>query len=153
MSIRDETWVKLATIADNHGVKVADVIDRMTDTLTRPKPKSEQALKSDPNRNRYVLDWIRSGWSDQDTAEATGETKAAVARIRREAGLPANRKHARTKPATRSRYWSDAEHREIRRLHEAGVDEVEISIIFRCSPEQIINKLTRWGLNPKGNNQ
>lgn len=69
------TWARLATVADERGVKIPDLLAAAVAELVRP------------TRQDWVVLLARAGLSDREIASRTGETKAYVARTRLKAGI------------------------------------------------------------------
>lgn len=73
-------WGRIATIAEDRGVTVEEILVTAIKEITAPR-----------NRQERVLQLVRAGLTDARIAERTGELKNYVAAVRRRAGLPANR--------------------------------------------------------------
>lgn len=139
VTMPDDVWGELATIADDQGCTIADLIVAGVNNIRNVKPARAQA----------VLDLVRVGYTDRQVAETTGELVSYVADVRRRAGLRPNR--ARTPRPYEYRRFTRQEDAEIRRLHMAGCSPAQIGAELAARPETIHTKLARWGLNPKEN--
>jgi uncharacterized protein YerC len=80
MRFPPNVWGRLATIADDRGTNIADIITTAVINELRPR-----------DRRSWVLQLVRQGYSDRAIAETTGELKSYVGDVRRAAKLPANR--------------------------------------------------------------
>lgn len=73
-------WGKLATVADDRGVTVEDILTTAVMQLIAPSTAEER-----------IIQFARAGFPDAVIADRTGQLLARVAEIRRGAGIPANR--------------------------------------------------------------
>lgn len=82
VSLPENVWGRLASIADDRGTTVAEVI---AETMTRlvPQPRTVDA----------VVPLVLAGLPDKEIARRLDLTNLAVQTRRRAAGLPANRLH------------------------------------------------------------
>ena len=81
VTVPERVWGRLASEADNRGVTVEDVLVEAINHVIRPQDRREQIV---------VL--ALAGWTDRDIAERTGEVVGFVATVRRQAGIPANKR-------------------------------------------------------------
>ena len=79
MKFPKHVWGRLATIADDRGVNVPQVIAGAVAGELKPR-----------DRREWVLTLVRNGYPDRIVADITGELKQYVSTTRRRAGLPAN---------------------------------------------------------------
>lgn len=84
VELPQNVWGRLATIAEDRGVTVAQVIGGAVIHELRPK-----------DRRQWILALVKSGYCDRRVAEITGELKQYVSQVRRAAGMPANRDRER----------------------------------------------------------
>ena len=73
-------WGRLASVADDRGVSVEDILVAAITDLTAPATVEER-----------IVQLVRSGLTDAAIAGRTGEFVARVRAVRRAAHLPANR--------------------------------------------------------------
>jgi hypothetical protein len=73
-------WGKLATVADDRGVSVEDILVAAVRQIIDPATVEER-----------IVDLVRAGWPDRVIAGKTGELVARVATVRRAANLPPNK--------------------------------------------------------------
>lgn len=73
-------WGRLATVADDRGVSVEDILTTAVRQLIDPMTVEEQ-----------IVDLVRAGWPDKIIAAKTGQVLGRVARVRRAAHLPPNK--------------------------------------------------------------
>jgi hypothetical protein len=86
--VPDKVWAHLVELAEERHVSVAVVVSAaVADAL---RPSSMARLEADARKN-HVLQLVRSGMTDAQIAERTGELKSYVGDTRRGAGLAANR--------------------------------------------------------------
>lgn len=85
LTLPTNVWGRLATIADDRGVTVQQLIV----TALRPY-LAPQTLET------RIRDMARAGLTDQQMCEMTGRDRAFVARTRRAAGIPANKRRSNT---------------------------------------------------------
>lgn len=78
--VPEAIWGRLATIADDRGVSVEDILVGAITDLTAPATVEER-----------IVQLVRSGFTDAAIAGKTGEFVARVRVVRRAAHLPANR--------------------------------------------------------------
>lgn len=78
-------WGRMATIAEDRGVTVADILVAAVHEVLQPRSRQER-----------VLNAVRAGLPDCAVSEQTGELRAYVARVRRDAGLKPNRPSRQT---------------------------------------------------------
>ena len=85
LTLPTPVWGRLATIADDRGVTVQQLIV----TALRPylSPETLEAR---------IGDFARAGLTDGEICEMTGRDRAFVARTRRAAGIPANKRRSNT---------------------------------------------------------
>jgi hypothetical protein len=83
MRFPPNVWGRLATIADDRGTNIADIITTAVINELRPR-----------DRRAWVIQLVRDGYPDRAIAETTGELRAYVGEVRRKAGLPPNRDRA-----------------------------------------------------------
>ncbi len=79
ITMPDRVWGRLASRADDMGVRVAELLTMAIQNLA-PEPETDRVA---------VL--ASSGLSDKEIARAMSLTNEQVARRRRRAGIPANR--------------------------------------------------------------
>lgn len=80
VTLPDQIWGRLATVAADRGVKIEDLLVAAVREVVKPRSRRER-----------VLAYVRAGYTDAGAAEATGELKSYVGDVRRAAGLPPNR--------------------------------------------------------------
>ncbi len=80
MAFPRNVWGRLASIAEDRGVTIAQIISGAVVNELKPR-----------DRRQWVLSLVRTGYCDRVVAEITGELKQYVATTRRREGLPANR--------------------------------------------------------------
>lgn len=80
VKLPDQVWGRLASVADDRGVTVEQLLIAAVAEVVKPRDRRER-----------VLHYVRAGYTDARVAEATGELKHYVGDVRRRAGLPANR--------------------------------------------------------------
>ncbi len=73
-------WGKLATVADDRGVSVEDILTSAVMQLIAPSTVEER-----------IVQFARAGYPDAVIADRTGQLVARVGEVRRAAGVPANR--------------------------------------------------------------
>lgn len=78
----ENLWGKLATIADDRGVSIGELIVAAVGRIASPLTVEQR-----------VVGLVRAGHPDALIAGETGELLHRVANIRRAAGLPPNRMH------------------------------------------------------------
>ncbi len=139
VTMPDHVFGRLASLADDRGCTIADLIVAGV----------KQILDVKPGRVDAVLDLVRAGYTDKQVADSTGELVGYVAEVRRRAGLRPNPE--RTPRPYEFRRFTDRENAEIRRLHEGGATVAQIASIIRARPKTIRTKLARWGITPKEN--
>lgn len=81
LTLPTNVWGRLATVADDRGLSVQQLIV----TALRPY-LSPQTLEA------RIGDMARAGLTDKQMCEMTGRDRAFVARTRRAAGIPANKR-------------------------------------------------------------
>lgn len=80
VTIPMRVWGRLATEAEHRGVTIADVLVNAINQVIRPQGRREAVVAA-----------CRSGFTDREIAEQTGETRSYVQSVRRAVGLVANR--------------------------------------------------------------
>lgn len=81
VDIPDREWAIMVTRAEQHGLKIPDLIRAgITSVMPHNRPIGDD-----------VIMLVRAGYPDARIAERLGVVNGTVARIRRRAGLPANR--------------------------------------------------------------
>ena len=80
IELPQHVWGRLATVADDRGVSMSDLLTAAVGDVLRPQGRKERILQA-----------VRAGLSDNLVAERTGELRQYVASVRRKAGLPANK--------------------------------------------------------------
>ena len=80
IELPDREWARLAAIADNRGVRVADLLVATIGELIDPL-----------DQRRRIRLAVEKGLSDAVVAERVGVPKPYVAAVRRDLGLPPNR--------------------------------------------------------------
>ena len=73
-------WGRIATIADDRGVSVEDLLTTAVMQIISPGTVEER-----------IVDLVRAGFPDKVIASRTGEVVGRVANIRRNAGLAPNK--------------------------------------------------------------
>ena len=87
VDIPDREWAVLLDRAEANGLKVPELLHMaIRSVFPHTRPMGED-----------VLILVRAGFPDRQVAERLGVTNAVVQRLRRKAGLPANR-FARSDP-------------------------------------------------------
>jgi hypothetical protein len=88
VDIPDSVWWRASQRAENEGIRVADVIH--TAVLNMAGQESVRQIQTRARRNAVVA-LALEGHPDKAICEYTGEDREYVARVRRTAGIKANR--------------------------------------------------------------
>lgn len=81
ITLPSQVWGRLASLAEERNTDVGGLIaDSIRATIDHPRGNTARIEQA-----------VRNGWADGDIAVVLGMTRAAVAQLRRRAGLPANR--------------------------------------------------------------
>lgn len=80
VTMPDDVWGRLATIADDRNTTIAELLVAAVMEITEPRTRGER-----------VVQLVRAGLTDAQIAERTGELKSYVGDVRRAAKLPPNR--------------------------------------------------------------
>ncbi len=77
--VPEPVWGRLASLADDRGVQIEDLLTAAIISITQPQTVREQ-----------ILQMVRAGLPDAVIADHIGYTLSQVAVVRRSAKLPAN---------------------------------------------------------------
>lgn len=77
VQLHPRVWGLLATVADDRGTTIEDLLTAAIGTVLQPRDRRERVLLA-----------LRAGLPDQVVAERTGELKNYVSNVRRQAGVP-----------------------------------------------------------------